>query len=113
MTIKKYFRRRGVFYALALATFFTHYPQVWAREDPEADTSTSTVSEPVEEADKEVTAKESVTLVDDIQFVGNTLNKSKALEKKIKTRRKKPLDKKQLNEDVKALFEMGDFEDVG
>lgn len=54
----------------------------------------------------------SLYYVSEIHFDGNTLNKSGALEKKIKTKLKKTLDKKQLKEDVKLLFETGDFEDV-
>ncbi len=50
--------------------------------------------------------------IGDIQFVGNTINKSKALERKIKSRRRQPLDQKKLNDDVKVLFETGFFDDV-
>ncbi|MCB4755676.1 MAG: outer membrane protein assembly factor BamA [Elusimicrobia bacterium] len=55
---------------------------------------------------------EKTSWVGDIQFTGNTLNKSKALERKIKTRRQHGLDEKRLNDDVKALFETGYFDDV-
>jgi outer membrane protein insertion porin family len=51
-------------------------------------------------------------IVSEIFFEGNLLTKSRSLEKKIKSRVKKPLDKKQLKEDVKILFETGDFDDV-
>jgi outer membrane protein insertion porin family len=50
--------------------------------------------------------------IKDIIFQGNTLNKARALEKKVKTRRKKELDRTQLQNDVKLLFETGNFDDV-
>jgi len=51
-------------------------------------------------------------VVSDIQFQGNSINKSRSLEHKIKTRRNQPVEKKKLQEDVKILFETGDFDDV-
>lgn len=60
--------------------------------------------------DAQTTTRE--TIVNDIEFSGNIVNRSKSLEKKIKTRRKQPLDPKKLQDDVKALFETGFFEDV-
>lgn len=50
--------------------------------------------------------------IGEIQFEGNSLNKSRALEKKIKSRRGHPVDEKKLNDDVKLLFETGFFDDV-
>jgi len=55
---------------------------------------------------------DSPAVVQEIQFVGNTINKSRALSKKIKTRKGKTLDRKKLQADVKILFETGDFDDV-
>jgi outer membrane protein insertion porin family len=52
------------------------------------------------------------TWIGDIHFNGNSLNKSRALEKKIKSRRGQQLDSQKLNNDVKALFETGYFDDV-
>jgi outer membrane protein insertion porin family len=52
------------------------------------------------------------TWIGDITFTGNTLNKSRSLEKKIKSRRGQPVDSQKLNNDVKALFETGYFDDV-
>ncbi|MFN0118687.1 MAG: POTRA domain-containing protein [Elusimicrobiota bacterium] len=51
-------------------------------------------------------------IVGDIEFRGNTLNKSRSLERKIKTKRDQILDRKKLQGDVKILFETGDFDDV-
>ncbi len=51
-------------------------------------------------------------VVSEIVFIGNTLNKSSALAKKIKTKKKSDLDSRQLREDVKILYETGNFDDV-
>lgn len=51
-------------------------------------------------------------VVSEIEFLGNTLQKSRTLERKIKTRRNQPVDRKKLQSDIKILFETGDFEDV-
>jgi len=55
---------------------------------------------------------EGPAVVERIEFTGNILNKSRALTKKIKTRKGKTLDRKRLNADVKVLFETRDFDDV-
>ncbi len=51
-------------------------------------------------------------VVSQLDFVGNVLNKSRSLAKKIKTKKKQPLDRRKLNADVKILFETHDFDDV-
>ena len=51
-------------------------------------------------------------VVADIEFEGNILKTDKVLERRIKTRRKQPVERQKLQEDIKILFETGDFEDV-
>jgi hypothetical protein len=73
---------------------------------PSADNAVSTPAAPpklVEDSDK---------IISDIQFTGNSLNKSKSLERKIKTKRQQKLDRKKISADIKTLFETGDFDDV-
>ncbi len=72
--------------------------------EPATDASTATVASPDRQADQRI--------ISEIRFAGNTLNKAKTLEKKIKSRRKEAADRKRLQDDVKILFETGDFEDV-
>jgi len=65
-----------------------------------------------EEKTPSADVKATVQIVSEIEFIGNTLNSSRSLERKIKTKRKKPFDKKKLQDDVKILFETGYFDDV-
>ncbi len=78
----------------------------FAEDPPSVDSSSAPVQAP-----SSVSSSSNV-FVSEILFEGNSLTKSKTLEKKIKTKLKKPLDKKLLKDDVKILFETGDFEDV-
>lgn len=80
-----------------------------AAENPLSDevgTSSPTVSASA------VMESEIQSLVNDIQFMGNSLNKSKALERKLKTKRNQLLDRKKVQADIKILFETGFFDDV-
>lgn len=79
-----------------------------AASEKAIEVSTGTAKTKASEAEEPPTDQ----AVAEIQFVGNTLNKSKALERKIKTRRNQPLERKKLQEDVKILYETGDFDDV-
>jgi len=65
-----------------------------------------------QENEKKVDQEITIKIIKEIVFKGNTLHKSKSLERKIKTKRKQLLNKKKLQNDVKLLFETGDFDDV-
>lgn len=57
-------------------------------------------------------SSDSPTVISDIRFEGNDLNKSGTLARKIKTRKNQLLDRKKIQADIKILFETGDFDDV-
>ncbi len=63
-------------------------------------------------ATNDVPQVETPSVVSEITFEGNSLNKSGTLAKKIKTRKGQPLDRKKIQADIKILFETGDFDDV-
>jgi outer membrane protein insertion porin family len=88
---------------------------VWAADDVAvssspvavaASTQTPTQTEPAPEE------KEVPLVVSAITFEGNTLNKSKTLEHKLKSKVGQTLDRKLIQGDIKILFETGDFDDV-
>ena len=85
---------------LCLAAFALSGPSHLRGQEPGAPTALSEPEPGVE------------YVVSEIVFEGNLVNSDRFLEKKIKTKRKKPLDKNQLRNDLKALFETGYFDDV-
>ncbi|MCG3203882.1 MAG: Outer membrane protein assembly factor BamA [Elusimicrobia bacterium] len=60
----------------------------------------------------EIPKQESISIISEIVFEGNNINKSGTLSKKIKSRKNQVVDRKKLQADIKILFETGDFEDV-
>jgi outer membrane protein insertion porin family len=89
----RFFQRLIVFGA-----FFLILPLVFAETTSSSETPKS--------------SNENPGVVFEIKFIGNTINKSKSLERKIKTRKNQPVDRKKLQGDIKILFETGDFDDV-
>ncbi len=71
-----------------------------------AATSTAAVQAPTH-VDSEIPL-----VVSAITFEGNTLNRSKSLEHKLKSKTGQPLDRKTIQGDIKILFETGFFDDV-
>lgn len=51
-------------------------------------------------------------VISEVEFIGNKLNKSGGLAKKIKSRKNSILDPNKLQEDVKILYETGSFDDA-
>lgn len=102
-------------FALIFSTVFSSANHLFAEDSAAPSVEISSTPAPASSSKPEASDSKTASsnyVVSEIQFIGNMLTKSRTLEKKIKTRVKKPLDKRQLKDDVKILFETGDFDDV-